>query len=90
MPAPIHPGGLTQSIEGRQHRKTDALPSCEHLDDEPTVGPLDLYLGYQVCGLISFQAPADFVEDFLLASLLILEFFKVTDEDDEGTIGVAP
>ena len=37
-----------------------------------------------------FQLCPDFAEEAMLAFLLILELFKATDEDDEGTIGVAP
>lgn len=91
IPTPPRPGRLTQSIEGGQHVERDALLFCGQPDGEATAGPLDLHLGCQLpFELTSSQALPDFAEDFMSPFLLILEVFKVADEEDKGAIGVAP
>lgn len=88
---PPHPGALTQSVVSREHLKSDALPFCGQLEDEPTMEIPDLHSGLQLhCELTGFQPLPDLAEDFILALFLILKPLKVTHKDDNRTIGVAP
>lgn len=67
---------LTQSIEGSQHLKRDSLIFCEQLDGEPIMGLLNFETVFHpLLVQTEFQLMPSFIEDVMLAFLLILELF---------------